>query len=89
MKVSQLYFVKLLLLGYRQFSLFWWNARIFRDDYELSFEQYNYDDLKDKLLKTQNQKLLKNLGDIVNKDINNILSEKILLDKFSAAFNNE
>lgn len=61
----------------------------FRDDYELSFEQFNYDDLKDKLLKTQNQKLLKNLGDIVNKDINNILSEKTLLDKFSAAFNNE
>ena len=27
----------------------------FRDDYELSFEQFNYDDLKDKLLKTQNQ----------------------------------
>ena len=58
-------------------------------DYKLKFEQFNYQDLKSKLLILNNEKLLNEIG-IKNKNfLNNFLDEGVFVSKFKSIIDDE
>ena len=57
-------------------------SEYYPSNYPLSFEQYNYDDLKKKLLDLNNEKLLMSASKEVLSFTKNLLSSKNLLEKF-------
>ncbi len=54
----------------------------FPKNYELSFEQFNYDDLLKKLNLLKDQQFLKTIGEKNNKFVSNVLSKENLLNTF-------
>ena len=57
-------------------------SEYYPSNYPLSFEQYNYDDLKKKLLDLNNEKLLMSASKDVLSFTKKLLSSKNLLEKF-------
>lgn len=61
----------------------------FPSDYKLKFEQFNYQDLKSKLLLLNNEKILNEIG-IENKNfLNTFLDETVFVSKFKSIMDDE
>ena len=61
----------------------------FPDDYQLSFEQYNYDSLIEKIMKLDDKKLLEHLSITNYNFLNEKLDTEILISKFHEVLNYE
>jgi len=61
----------------------------FPKDYPYSFKQFDYADLKSKIIELQNEEKLKEAGDKVYKKISNKLNQNDLLIKFSEILTHE
>ncbi len=57
-------------------------GEFFPKNYELSFEQFNYDDLVNKLNLLRDEQFLKTIGENNNKFVSNVLSQENLMDTF-------
>ena len=69
------------------FSKVRWNQRIFPENYELSFEQFNYEDLKNKIQLLSNEKLRLTIGESNKKFINSYLDSGKLSNQFKDILN--
>ena len=58
-------------------------------DYKLKFVQFNYQDLRSKLLNVKDEKLLKEIGIENKKFLSNLLDESLFVDKFKSIIDYE
>ena len=58
-------------------------------DYKLKFVQFNYQDLRSKLLNVKDEKLLKEIGIENKKFLINLLDESLFVDKFKSIIDYE